>query len=383
MTQLEVLRRCLLLAALPLVFITFGLPLRARDIGASAVEIGLLFSLFTFALLVVRPLVGIGLDHYGRRPFFLAALLVYVLANSLYVFSESLNGLYLARLFQGIGAALLLITTDAVTADLSPRESMAEAMGRNMEAQARGGMLGAFIGFTLVGAIPVLAWQGSFIFYALGVLAALAFAWRFLEEPPATAEKETSGFAQIQLTPQLKGLFVLVFISGFANALIQPLYLIYLQERFDASMLLLAWAFLPAGIVHAVLPSRLGRLGDRMGRSTAVATGLFLAGLLYLVLPLLPNLLAVAVAYTLGHIGWALADPARQAWIGAQANPDERGRVFGYSELCGGTGATLGPLIGGYLYDFHGQTVAFMANATILICTTIAIFGLKLLYKKP
>jgi len=383
MSPHDVLRRCLLFAAFPMVFITFGLPLRAKDLGASAVEIGALFSLFTFALLIIRPLVGIGLDHWGRRPFFLMALLIYVIANCLFSFADTMAMLYLARLCQGCAAALILITTDAMTADLSAGNSLGQAMGRNMEAQARGGMIGAFIGFTLVGAMPLQAWQYSFLFYAGAVVVALLYALLHIPETrvqkPVVVRREPE--FKIKMTAPLQGLFLLVFVCGFANALIQPLYLIFLQERFEASMLVLAWAFFPAGIVYAILPSRLGRLGDRFGRLRSVAAGLTLAGLLYLFLPVLPNLFAVAVAYTIGHIGWALADPARQAWIGDHAGEHERGKVFGYSELFGGVGATLGPLVGGYLYDYHGHSLAFTINALVLLVTAITVVSLPLVLK--
>ena len=54
------------------------LPIYARQLGASATAIGGLFSVFTGVLLVVRPLTGWALDHYGRRPLLLLALTSYV-----------------------------------------------------------------------------------------------------------------------------------------------------------------------------------------------------------------------------------------------------------------------------------------------------------------
>ena len=129
-----------------MVFILFGLPLRAEDLGASGFEIGILFSIFTVALLVLRPLVGIGLDRIGRRPFFIAAMIFYLFANSLYAIGDTINGLYFARAFHGIGFALLAITAETITADLTEQKNRAEAMGGNIASQSRGGMIGAFMG---------------------------------------------------------------------------------------------------------------------------------------------------------------------------------------------------------------------------------------------
>jgi MFS family permease len=66
---LNALRRCLFFISAPMVFITFALPLRAEDLGATALQIGALYSLFTASIFVIRPLTGVGLDAFGRRPF--------------------------------------------------------------------------------------------------------------------------------------------------------------------------------------------------------------------------------------------------------------------------------------------------------------------------
>ena len=72
------LYRPILLASASLGMLSILLPIYARQLGASATAIGGLFSVFTGVLLVVRPLTGWALDHYGRRPLLLLALTSYV-----------------------------------------------------------------------------------------------------------------------------------------------------------------------------------------------------------------------------------------------------------------------------------------------------------------
>jgi len=159
----SVLHKPLLLVSSPLIFLSFALPIYAKALGASALAIGGLFTVFHVSLLVLRPLVGAGLDRFGRRIFLLAALTVYGFASLIFAFSVQLEGLYLARLVQGVGASLLLITIDTVTADLTTRESRAAAVGANIEKQVRGGMYGALLGFTLISALPGMS-QSRLIF---------------------------------------------------------------------------------------------------------------------------------------------------------------------------------------------------------------------------
>jgi MFS family permease len=48
----------LLLCSLPLFILAFLLPIYAQELGASASDIGGLFAVFSLAMIVVRPLVG-------------------------------------------------------------------------------------------------------------------------------------------------------------------------------------------------------------------------------------------------------------------------------------------------------------------------------------
>ncbi len=377
--SLSVLHRPLLFVSFPLGFRSFALPVYAKALGASALEIGGLFTVFYVSLLVLRPLVGAGLDRFGRRIFLLAALTVYGLASLLFAFSAQLEGLYLARLVQGVGASLLLITVDTVTADLTTPENRAAAVGRNMEKQARGAVYGVFLGFTLISALPEsTGWRFAFIGYSLLAFVGAGFALREVPETkPQANHRDWKPWTQIKLGGQLKRLLLVVFTAGFASSLILPIYLIYLQDKFAIDMSMVGLALFPGAIVLMVLPSRLGKISNRLGRSHTLALGMLLSGLLYGAFPFLPGLAWLIALYTLTTVGGAMAEPARTALVGDLAQPEERGRVFALVELVTGVGASLGPLVGGWLYDVVGQDTPFYINGALL--TLSALWALVLL----
>ncbi len=187
---LSLVRRCLFLISAPVVFINFALPLRAEDLGASAFQIGILYALFTASVFVIRPIVGFGLDHIGRRPFFIAATLFYLGANLLYTLSETVTALYIARLCQGLSFAFLAITTETITSDLTEPDGRGAAMGGNIASQTRGGMVGGFIGFGLVGALPLQAWVFSFATFSVTASLAVVFAFAFIPETKTGARSK-------------------------------------------------------------------------------------------------------------------------------------------------------------------------------------------------
>ncbi|MBD3649096.1 MAG: MFS transporter, partial [Pseudomonadales bacterium] len=313
--NLDILRRGIFLVSLSLFFINFALPVQAKGLGANAVEIGALFSLFTLCLLVLRPLIGYGLDRFGRRPFFLVAMLAYVVANALYALAGDLPAMYGARLMQGIGAAVLLITVDTITADLTTPATRLTEMGRNVEVSTRASIAGAFVGFFLVGAVPLMAWTASFGVFAMAALAGLVFAAMKLPESHSQASRLAARGLEFRISPALRRLMPVIFVAGFANALVMPIYLIWLQDRFTIPPDRLAIAFLPAGIVFAVLPSKLARVVGRWGNVRALALGLCVAGGLYFLLPHLRGFPVIVLVFTLASVGWALVEPARKALV--------------------------------------------------------------------
>src|SRR3989338_6342493 len=78
------------------------LPFYAYKFNASAVSIGLLYSIYSLAQLIFSPIWGNLSDKVGRRPIMLMSTLGAVFAYSLFAFSNSLQVLFSSRLIAGI-----------------------------------------------------------------------------------------------------------------------------------------------------------------------------------------------------------------------------------------------------------------------------------------
>jgi len=362
----------LLLGSLGFTFLMFGLPIHGKSLGASAVAIGGLYSIFTVATMVLRPVVGWALDRYGRKRFFVAALACYSVTMGLFACAHTIEGLYLARLAQGIASSLMWISVNTITADLASVEGRGVAMGRVAEVPMRGGMYGVLVGFAMMSFLPdEIAWQAVFTGYALAAAAGAYLAWKRVLETIPSAGAPAPAKERSATSRQLFNLMVIVFTTGVSAAMISPIYLVFLQDKFTTDIMTLAWAFFPAGIVYSVLPSRLGGLSDRHGRAGMMAIGLIGAGLLSLLLPGLPSPFWLMVLYTLTAVGWSIADPAETAMVADLAGRDTRGRGYGVYDFVNGLGATIGPLLGGWLYDNVGRPVPFYLNGAVLVASAV------------
>lgn len=360
----------ILLVSLPLAFLHFGLPIYGKELGASALAIGGLFSALTVTMVVLRPAIGWGLDRFGRKAFFVAAMVSYAVAMALFAYANSLSSLYLARLAQGTAASLMWVSVRTIVADLASPGDRGAAMGRINQAASLGQISGALAGFTLISLIPPQhARPLAFAGYTLLAAVAAALAWRVVPETrPAPSAPAKRGH---RVSGGLLKLLVVVFTTGASAAMIAPIYLIFLQDKFTTDIGTLAWAFFPAGVAYSILVPRLGELSDRFGRAPLMAVGLVGAGLLSLLLPGLPSLTWLVILYTLSAVGWAMADPAEEAMVADLTGEATRGRGYGLYDLAGSLGASIGPLLGGWLYDNVGGAVPFYLNGVVLLASAV------------
>ena len=354
------------------VFLNFGLPIRADDLGINAVMIGGMYTIFTGTLLLLRPLVGYCLDQMGRKWFFTCAFVFYVLAMLVFSQSVDIYDFYLARFLQGIGASIMWVSARTIIADLHDENNRGTQMGRLTTTSVRGAMLGAMYGFTLLGFMPMQsAWSWAFIGYAC--LSLMAFIWsavKIKESRPVSKGDTTPAPTQLKLLKDidLRRLLVIVFLTAFASSLIEPIYLIFLKNKFELNVMMLALAFLPSGLVYAILPAYAGKWSDRWGRGLLIAIGVTFAGIVSMILPLWPAIWMVAASYVLFSAGWALASPAVDALVADMAPAQSRGTVLGIKEGAAGAGAALGPLAGGFVFEYWSQELAFVINGVLLLC---------------
>jgi MFS family permease len=102
-----------------------------------------------------------------------------------------------------------------------------------------------------------------------------------------------------------------------------------------------------------------------------MALGMLATGLMYASFPVLPNMIWLVILYTLSAVGSVMADLAKTAMVGDIAGEEERGRIFGVYQLTAGIGASVGPLVGGWVYDHLGNHLPFYMNGALLILSAL------------
>lgn len=146
---------------------------------------------YLIASTITTPLYGKLSDQYGRKPFYLFAISIFVLGSVLCGTAQSIYELAAYRAVQGIGAGGLMSLAFAIVGDLvSPRER-GRYQGWFMAVFGVSSVLGPVIGGAFAGQMTILGIDGwRWIFYInvpIGLLA-LAVVFKTLHLPPRTSE---------------------------------------------------------------------------------------------------------------------------------------------------------------------------------------------------
>ena len=348
----------------------FLLPIYGKNIGASAFEIGGLFSVFAIVTLVCQPIVGWGVDRFGRKGFFVASFVGYAVALAAFALANDVAGLFLGRVLQGLASGLMWVSAYSISIDLAPISERGRATGRVDETSSRGQLYGAAAGFALLLWFPLRSgWQVLFIVYAL--LAAFGAALAVRQTPQTTVYQPLPIERRRTASWPLLHLMIIVTLATLATSMAAPLLIVFLQDKFALGLFSLGLALLPAALVFSFLPSRLGRVSDRFGRIPLMAIGYGAAGAISPFLPSLSSLVWLIGLWTLASLALVAAGPAQSALVGDLGGGEVLGTRYGFYTSATGLGTTLGPALGGWLYDNVGWAAPFYLGGAVLMAIAL------------
>ena len=356
------------------------LPLFAKRLGATPVQVALLLALYALAQLLFSPIWGWVSDRIGRRPVILVSLAGTVLSFLVLAFADSIPALYAARIVAGFFAATIG-AAQAVVTDVTRPEDRARGMAVIGAAFGAGMIVGPMLG-------GLLSEVGEkFPFYGVAALAAvngvLAFARLPESRPPELAKP--GGFELLHsLVPtplrlvvavheRRISLFLYFFFHLFtAFAVLEALITLYVGRRFGASMfdvgLLFAWIGLVLVLTQAVALRRLAR---RLDEAQLVALGLATMGIGLAALPALAGFRWFFAAGAVIAFGNGIAIPAFTSLYSKACRAERAGELLGQSQAMATTGRIVGPVCGGLLMESISPGAPFLAAGAMMFAALV------------
>jgi multidrug resistance protein len=354
------------------------LPYFAKNMGASASEIGLLISAFSLAQLAVAPLWGRFSDRYGRRPAILAGLIITALAYIVFAFSGTVWMLLLARIVQGLGGGTIGVV-QAYVADASTPERRTKSLGWLSAVTSLGAVAGPAFGSAMIklGGQRAPGLGASTLALLVGV-----FAWRFLRESHQL--RKSGGHAAPQVTssrealrkvltewesPASRLIWIYTIAIGAFYGTIQIVSLLLLK-RFAITADTAGYFVMYLGGLGVIIRAFiLSPMVDRLGEAKLSRLGIVILSLGLGFVGLATGWPLLIAGFTLMPLGTAFIFPCVTGLLSRVISSAERGLYMGVQHTFGGTSRVIFPIAAGIMIDRFGIGVPFVVSALLVLLT--------------
>lgn len=170
-----------------------------------------------------------------------------------------------------------------------------------------------------------------------------------------------------RLLRRLSPMLVAVVLTMVAEAAISLLLILHLQHEFKLDPLEIGLVFLPGGIIMGLLPSYLHGVESRYGRTRVLALASLASAGFAVSLAFAPTPAIIAMCWVLTGAAWAVVLPVQQAVIAEATGYTHLGRGLGWYESASLTGALIGSLAAGYLYELGTWQLACLVAAAVIL----------------
>lgn len=364
------------------------LPYTASRFDASALAIGLLYSVYSFAQLVFSPLWGGWSDRIGRRPIMLISTAGSVGSYVLFAFSSSLTLLFLSRLFAGIMGGNIS-AAQAYVADVTEPSERAKGMGLIGAAFGIGFALGPAISGSLLlprvhealarglpQAASVFVTENPYSFP--GLAAALLSFCSFLmvvfllpeSLPPGRGAsqdglrvKKISVFSRdfwasvlARDARALGLLYLCLLFLMIGHSSLYSSFPLFCKQELGLDAHQVGMQFLLLGVVTVFVQGGLIRPLVRMfGEKNLLVTGNILTATALFLMPGADSALEASIYLCLLAVGASLNGPTLTSLISQEATPARTGLAMGNAQAVSALGRVIGPACGGLLFGLRPQ----------------------------
>ncbi len=370
------------------------LPFYAIHYHASAVAIGLLFSIYSACQFVAAPVLGMLSDRVGRRPVLafsqLGSALGYVLlgVTTLLHFrnaAAALTLIYLARIIDGVSGGNIS-TAQAYISDVTTPATRARGMGLFGAMFGVGFALGPVLGGFVGNDTNRASWP-AFMAAAFSLTAAVLSVLRL---PESHSHRPTNDevwlhpgrLAPLFRRPTLGSLLVISFVAMTGFTMLEGTIGLYLHDRFTFGPNRtpygereLTWYFAYIGLFILYVQGRLmGQMVKRFGEWPVTIAGsvLVAAGMvLYVSTGWHPALPLLLTAGAINAIGRSLQQPPISTLISKASGRGEQGTVFGVYHGLGSLARAIGPAVAGAAYLWVRPTAPFVIAGTVMVIVAV------------
>jgi MFS transporter, DHA1 family, tetracycline resistance protein len=352
-----------------------------KELGVDEAAIGIAIAIYSFVQFLFNPFFGKLSDKHGRKPVIVISLFLNAIGYILFAYTQSYIMLLISRIIAGIGGSSIGVA-QAYIADVTTKENRSKGMGLIGAAFGLGFVFGPLIG-------GFLAEYGYMITgFAAAGFSLLAFLLTLIYLPESNLNREVSvqkkralfdiqGTKKILSRPELFILVLLFFILTFSFANIYGTFALLGIQVYGFTDLQNGYMFGIVGLTSAIVQGGLiGYVNKIMSKKYIIIIGAFLIMITLALIPYGQTFLGLAIISIVLSYGTGTLQPTILSLISEVTSDAEQGITLGINQSFSAFARVLGPLWGGFAFEFLGYPFPFLTGAVF----TFLIFLLSVFY---
>ena len=362
-------------------------PLFIAGLGVSPAVIALIYNIRNVIQTFLRLVAGTLSDTLGRRNLMMFGLALFVVVPFLYSVAANPWIPVFAMVASGFAVSIYFPPSEAYASSLFPPEKAGEAMGRFHMSWAVSSVVGPSVGGFLVSFVP--GYRTLFVFAGVATSIGLLIAWRFTDDdrdksnhsvPAEQLRKLVRDFPSTMRRMLSNRKILAASVSVFAHAFCHwglITFIPMLGAEMGMSEFLIGITLTANALVIAVSLPIIGRLSDRVGRFTPIATGLLVSVAVFALMPMAPYQWMMPILNAVLGLCAVLVFPVSQAATMETMSPKDRGTATGVWGMVMSLGGTLGMFAMSGVLAFSSIQMVFYANAAFTLAAALVVVAMR------
>lgn len=357
-----------------------------KELKIDEAAIGIAIAAYSFIQFLFNPVLGKLSDKYGRKPVIVVCLFLNAVGYIIFSFTHSYLMLLFSRIIAGIGGSSIGVA-QAYIADVTTRENRSKGMGLIGSAFGLGFVFGPLIGGLL----------SEFGYAITGFVAAgfsmIAFVLTIFYLPESLKKQnnlteveqnvkkrrlfDVEAMKKILAKPDLAVLVFLFFILTFSFANIYGTFALLGLKVYGFTDIQNGYMFGIVGLTSAIVQGGLiGFVGKIMNKKSMLIIASFLIMVTLALIPYAGTFLGLAIVSIILSYGTGTFQPTILSLISEVTSESEQGITLGLNQSLSSFARVLGPLWGGFAFEYLGYPFPFLTGAAF----TFIIFLLTVFY---
>ena len=357
-------------------------PLFMVEVGATEIEIGLIFAISSLIGLASRTPLGILSDRIGRWIMIIVASSIQFVSLISFSFIDSVVWFYPLMSVQAMVFASFVPSAVSLTSDMASSDKIGRIMGVYYTSIG----LGQFVGPLVCGILTnYLAFRTIFlilsIFPLVGLLATMSWKSqkrikRSVEKigVPEESERIIDSFKRIFRSRNVIGLCLSRVIFSISVGVIRTLFSVWAKTELLFTSALISILFSVRGATNSSARIPIGRIVDKIGRKIPILLAFSFAVIAFLIFSVTTNYTIILVAMAIYGLAWGMRIVPDTTILTDNVQYQDRGLALGILMSMFAMGTSMGSFGGGLAYTLFPMATIFQMVAGILLVGVIVLF---------